>query len=1030
MVEVIAASGFESATPMRGQHTFTANLKKELQDCLFRDGMSKEIPAVYLHTRLINRLKRYIPTDGAERRITPIHYYLAHGRTVRSIGLKRWEAVVAGTEAIEVPSSPIRAFGNSETPQLAAPTYLQQLWPDRNFQHDKVLIAINLSRSISHDLDMASFRQWLQAVPALVDFINIEAIYKSNSTLMLASVSIAVWDMLPEHFATNFVGFISSGNLKDRLDQEPEELRHIPVRGHVDSGAGLQSLVGPQPRAKARSLSTSSSESDGDQVFSVDGSKTQHSTITASSVTSAGTSAYLGRPPPTSFLQPKIANQRLYRPVSLRDSPLVAQTTQVTASLSVLTGSANDEHRSDSETLDVHPRQTRLRNIVKDFIIPPRRSTYKYKEIQSHKEIRLLRLFRGPKGTSLRSMLFTTRMPETSNILSEAYAEHDEYLCLSYSWGQEHEVASNKLEVFEDTGGRGQQTMTPFNRSSLIYIRDNLEAALLALRRDDKDISIWVDAACINMANKAEWSEQVSHMQQIFSGAESVYAWLGRGHEQTKTTFDIIRPNKRDFWLYLSHSHAHKLLEAMALLLGNLWFSRRWVAQEVMLPRSVILKQGREEISWLDFLDAMSLVSYYCGSNGNDMATGVSRFKSLLPTHVNTWLNATELTCRSPNTGDIQQMVHTLECLVTSHFAHFKSSDPRDAIFSVLALAKDTTSFGPRKTSSLKVDPRVAPDYTKLYLDVFGDFVEYCIEQSQSLDIICRRWAPSRKRGDGHRENKIPSWLQPVDRHSLFEPLNARTEKNSVFAGVSCSYHKQPYSSSTGLRPKVMFGKTATPTLYALDSQETRSTRLSGSLLVKGLKLGQVIRHSNRISDTGKVPNDALKFLGMPLKSPYRNTAQLTRLLVADRDSKGCIAPPWYRHVTEGCLKRVDQHGNLDLESLASSEDISTATLQVIERMQDVLCGRKFFSATSARLDGPAMIGVGPGTMRQDDTIAILYGCSVPVILREMLSTPEKYYYKLIGECYVHDYMDGQAFAHMESPPEWPYQEDESFIIV
>jgi hypothetical protein len=49
-------------------------------------------------------------------------------------------------------------------------------------------------------------------------------------------------------------------------------------------------------------------------------------------------------------------------------------------------------------------------------------------------------------------------------------------------------------------------------------------------------------------------------------------------------------------------------------------------------------------------------------------------------------------------------------------------------------------------------------------------------------------------------------------------------------------------------------------------------------------------------------------------------------------------------------------------------------------------------------------IGLGPIAARKSDMICVLYGCSVPVILRKVSG-----YYIFIGECYVQGLMDGQA---------------------
>jgi hypothetical protein len=68
---------------------------------------------------------------------------------------------------------------------------------------------------------------------------------------------------------------------------------------------------------------------------------------------------------------------------------------------------------------------------------------------------------------------------------------------------------------------------------------------------------------------------------------------------------------------------------------------------------------------------------------------------------------------------------------------------------------------------------------------------------------------------------------------------------------------------------------------------------------------------------------------------------------------------------------------------------------------------------------GQAM-GLGPQSTKKGDVIAILYGCSVPVILRP--HPQDRKCYSLIGEAYVYEIMDGEAL-------EMPFAE-ESFPIV
>ena len=53
-------------------------------------------------------------------------------------------------------------------------------------------------------------------------------------------------------------------------------------------------------------------------------------------------------------------------------------------------------------------------------------------------------------------------------------------------------------------------------------------------------------------------------------------------------------------------------------------------------------------------------------------------------------------------------------------------------------------------------------------------------------------------------------------------------------------------------------------------------------------------------------------------------------------------------------------------------------------------------------------IGLVPIDCRSGDRICVLSGCSIPVILRQKGD-----YHILIGECYVHGIMDGQAIQQL-----------------
>lgn len=125
------------------------------------------------------------------------------------------------------------------------------------------------------------------------------------------------------------------------------------------------------------------------------------------------------------------------------------------------------------------------------------------------------------------------------------------YEALSYNWGQD--APSIPLTI-----------VTHDKRNALrisqkkFWVRPNLHAAIAELRSPNKvrkyfpkfvrfrqlkqEVTLWVDAICINQEDKVEKKTQVSRMNEIYSKAHSVCVWLGVGYgaESNKETFDFI----------------------------------------------------------------------------------------------------------------------------------------------------------------------------------------------------------------------------------------------------------------------------------------------------------------------------------------------------------------------------------------------------------------------------------------------------------------------------------------------------------
>jgi hypothetical protein len=104
---------------------------------------------------------------------------------------------------------------------------------------------------------------------------------------------------------------------------------------------------------------------------------------------------------------------------------------------------------------------------------------------------------------------------------------------------------------------------------------------------------------------------------------------------------------------------------------------------------------------------------------------------------------------------------------------------------------------------------------------------------------------------------------------------------------------------------------------------------------------------------------------------------------------------------------------------------------EYLRRVRSVTWNRRFFMTKTkdeekGEADQESIFGLCPEGTKEKDLVCILFGCSVPVILREHKSNDAlKCHFELIGEAYVHGKMDGEAMADHEDGK----VEDEVFIL-
>lgn len=767
-----------------------------------------------------------------------------------------------------------------------------------------------------------------------------------------------------------------------------------------------------------------------------------------------------------------------------------------------------------------------------------RDSNYAYKKLDADHNIRLLKIYCGESDAILQCRLIDRPLLATDIPLEKRQA----YTALSYYWGTDD--AKNKAIIFADDAMQKRISSysdadvrkSMLQSSAFVWIQDNLNNALRQLRSTDEDVYVWADAICIRQKDNKEKTAQVAIMHEVYRQAKEVCIWLGEAStsdNENRETFDFLR---KILDLKKLEEHVQGLQKYNAAdmkaclnvtkLMKSDWFRRRWVIQELALATNAHVRRGDRGMNWTDFADSISFLmtkvkdikhAYESRPQSYSLPAEESHLRSLeanafgatrLITLMNRLFRKSNL-----KESQVQKRLLSLEQLVTSMLLAFEASKPKDTIFAVLQIAKDTTTFKSTKGQTISwilklvvlvilgllaltidlvswerrkshlfvyqsnsssaalclsiqsswisevwipvlihifvlllcwsvfmylfrwlgsdfidlivrdptapvVDERIQPKYEKPIIDVYGDFIDYCIETSQSLDILCRHWAPTK--------DKMPSWILPISGYAFNRDVEfPRRINGNRFVGESSE--RPFYAASGNTKPVYKFGKNRIVSIpeergieeASDDSQENEQEyadplddshfelppRFDGTLEVCGFVLGTIERTNEILG--GVIGKTALETLGWSANErlPEEKIDQLWRTLVANRGPEGSNPPNWYRRVCLAWLERSIVHEGGDQFNTQEFNKVGDAPplkVEFLERVQEVIWGRRCFRTSSK--NGDSFVGLAPPETQEGDLICILLGCSVPVVLRKFESG-----FRFLGGCYVHGMMDGEA---------------------
>ncbi|TID14341.1 HET-domain-containing protein [Venturia nashicola] len=602
-------------------------------------------------------------------------------------------------------------------------------------------------------------------------------------------------------------------------------------------------------------------------------------------------------------------------------------------------------------------------------------------------------------------------------------------------------------------------------------VMPNLHAALKHLRLQDRSRYLWINALCIDHGNVKERSDHVHLLHEIFNRATNVCLWLGELDGLTSgTTSQALHFAKQILAPQFFDDAAKDIRlvpqwKALLDLITHPLFERRWVVQEVAVAGQATLHYGHTTMNWDDFADVVTMFEHAENRNsaisnlfkktpgfeyhpdiiGDVQALGASRFINLTS---NIFKSKTQ-----SKTGDVAKSLLSLEDLVFQ-LASFKGWDPRDVIFACVSVSKESqdTGFAPSEqppkflraadkflslrrrkavhceSSDLDAEREIDSflsrglrdrtpydvNYDVPVLSTYKEFIAHVLRKGRSLGILCRPWAPPKEVLAIHMVGDPPSWIATLDRAAFGKSPRFASYVRINADPLIGSPGKEPYRASLDLPASWRFPDPADPNLdpdtdrllhvdgFVLTTiSETRTEAVGGNIPLKWLQFAGWNRRDEGSNDDSLsgLRTQAKSKQGPPTKEQLPPES-LWRTLVADRGPNGSPAPVFYRRACHYAFKQTGIASAIDTEELLDNISLSMVK-EFLQRVQEAVWNRQLIKTKRGHL------GLAPDTAEKTDLICILYGCSVPVVIREVDGGK----HELIGECYIDGMMDGAALA-------------------
>lgn len=640
---------------------------------------------------------------------------------------------------------------------------------------------------------------------------------------------------------------------------------------------------------------------------------------------------------------------------------------------------------------------------------------------------------------------------------------------LQSSWSRDNSETARKIA----RAFHGVYCSDGSGKERYLQVNCGLRDALKRQRNTSDVRTYWIDQLSINQADHGERKFQVSGMKHFYNRARQVTLWVGEDEENTNEVFEIFRKLAQEFKNQGNFPDPNQMLANTQLGLppfdSSVWksvseffnrpvFTRCWVIQEVVMGQNVMVVCGKLAIHWADFSRAaQSLAQRPWLEKLMLKRQGSSPSQSFEQGGLS---NVVMMNGMRDDFHILKE--NSLESLL--YFTGvFQATDPRDKIYSVLGIrSAKTTNCHPND---------IEADYQKSVMDVFLHAAKVCIMQSSALTICGINNGPSSKRTNHHLlPSWVPDFTATalssatsLCRPGPLNPYNAcgniplvaawpYEDRPDLLVTSSCKIETITHVSQRVLSP----GENSSPAVIV---EWTKMASIIGPHYPTGEFAPDVFCRTCLVDTSGPLRRSPMpESIHLPLCRFFQNcylNHLFTECEINNRPMES-VLPETCNAVLATLIKDV-----YDMEAASSntsdkiqpqpatssstavpvlstaepSNEAATTATPIDPSVTDAMslaCSNRRFFVTANRF-----FGVGSRDIQVGDEVLVLSGTKVPFVMRKLeadngngdcneelgRATQDKRtrnaleivqednlgLYTMMGETYVHGYMQGQV---------------------